>query len=52
MWHIWKARNDEVFKNIKFSVFKVGRMATIFATDMLVSLEKFGDYILDSVNNK
>ena len=50
--HIWKARNDEVFKQLTFSPYKVQRLASIFSTDMQVSHKQFTSFNLDPVNGR
>lgn len=34
VWHVWKARNEEIFERTTFSPYKICMLASIYATDM------------------
>ena len=49
-WHIWKARNNEIFERKTFSLRVVSRLASTFATDLQISLEEFNGLNLYPLN--
>lgn len=52
IWHIWKARNDNVFEDVAFSTHKVIHQASIYAVNMQVARESITPFLLDPVNNR